>query len=330
MYDVARVRARVEAAPYREALNVAWRTRGVEGLFSHFVASSAYAEAVVQTEGKRLNTDDRTLIEFGFARTVGHAQLLQLEQIGAAARRRGQHLPAVAGGRIDTERLDVLRLWVKPDRTAKLQAAQLSATQRPWQAPIRLFSTRRYQEALASWPDPETQARTVDEIRLVAFGRAEAGDGRAQVDIERLRQLAPIDAGIAEALLLYRQGYTGLAVRALAAAFRQYRTVPWADEMIVTRATFLASQIAGAPDYQAASILFEATEEPFAVHVLEDGRRQLRLSLAKILGHDASLRVLLDLEPHPPWNRSMLRRRVEVYAATRHENLSRAERDLER
>src|SRR5262249_22337128 len=69
-YDLPRLRERVQKEPYRSALLHTWRTSGLEGLFSHYVARASFARALAHAASPILNTDDRSVIEFAFARTA--------------------------------------------------------------------------------------------------------------------------------------------------------------------------------------------------------------------------------------------------------------------
>src|SRR5262249_20573772 len=62
--------ARIAEEPFKSALAAAWRSIDLEGFLSHHVARSSLAKKVALAEQGRFNTDDRTLVEFGFARTA--------------------------------------------------------------------------------------------------------------------------------------------------------------------------------------------------------------------------------------------------------------------
>src|SRR5262249_36367883 len=70
VYDIGLLRARLQGEPYRSALPLVWGVDGVEGLFSGFVAGERFT-AEYPASGVPANTDDRTVLEFQFARSVG-------------------------------------------------------------------------------------------------------------------------------------------------------------------------------------------------------------------------------------------------------------------
>src|SRR5206468_3281056 len=71
----------------------AWRVDGVDGFFSHYLARDTVARAIAANAAS-MNTDDRTLIEFGFARALGAGASFSTDRILELAQKRGEHLPA--------------------------------------------------------------------------------------------------------------------------------------------------------------------------------------------------------------------------------------------
>ena len=79
-YDVPRLRARVAEEPYRSALAAVWRTADLEGFLAHYVAGPAVARELAREQA--LNTDDRTLVEYAFARHLGLGKAFQYRDSG--------------------------------------------------------------------------------------------------------------------------------------------------------------------------------------------------------------------------------------------------------
>src|SRR5438034_692920 len=107
--DLTRLATLVETEPYRSALALSWGVAGVEGLYSGFIADGRLAAALRDGERGRVNTDDRTLIEFEFARSVGRAGLFEAEDLFALAVARGNGRPPLAGGAVDWNLVGELR-----------------------------------------------------------------------------------------------------------------------------------------------------------------------------------------------------------------------------
>ncbi|PYQ30807.1 MAG: spermidine synthase [Acidobacteria bacterium] len=72
--DAASLRARLASEPYRTAYQKAWEVDSPEGFLSRLVANETFARAAA-AETNAVNTDDRTVIEFGFARNVNDLSL---------------------------------------------------------------------------------------------------------------------------------------------------------------------------------------------------------------------------------------------------------------
>ena len=85
-YNLAEIRARMAEEPYRSALAKAWRATDVEDFFAHFVADADFARAMARDEGGADNTDDRNVIEFALARSVGAEGHFGAEDLRGAAR----------------------------------------------------------------------------------------------------------------------------------------------------------------------------------------------------------------------------------------------------
>src|SRR5205814_6775444 len=90
--DADILRARVAQEPFRSALTHTWRVESLEGFLSHFLARDTFARAIARQESDR-NTDDRTLIEFGFARGLTEKQRFSMDELAAISRTRGEDQP---------------------------------------------------------------------------------------------------------------------------------------------------------------------------------------------------------------------------------------------
>ena len=87
-YDVPRLRARIAEEPYRSALAAVWRTADLEGFLAHYVAGPTVARDLAREQ--TLNTDDRTLVEYAFARHLGLGRHFNIETVEQLARDRGK------------------------------------------------------------------------------------------------------------------------------------------------------------------------------------------------------------------------------------------------
>jgi hypothetical protein len=294
----------VAQEPFRSAMSNAWRTESLEGFLGHFIAPDSLARALAKDEA--LNTDDRTPIEFGFARGLGGKERFDMNELSALARSRGEDRPAVSG--IDWNRYDAERAtmpWVNalPARpsaelAARHQAAvdydngQLAAVANAWR--------------LRRWTP-------VNSGELAALGEslADVGDNFATAFAEQLRPLRPIDADAIEARLYFRRGNHAASVALLQRAFIASRRDPWPSVDVAARALDLAPLLSKQRTF--AAPLFRALEQPFAAGQWNDARRQDRA----LVGIDMegcgphAVAALRALEPWPVWNEMMLKARVQ-------------------
>ena len=145
-YDIPRLRARIAAEPYRSALAAVWRTADLEGFLAHYVAGPAVARDLAGEQA--LNTDDRTLVEYAFARHLGLGRHFNIETVEKLARARGEDRPRVTGGAVDWD-------WVTDQRLAFLlgQGEQI----RPGRYPDLTLHQQYRLRALTAWWDSRSR-----------------------------------------------------------------------------------------------------------------------------------------------------------------------------
>jgi hypothetical protein len=103
VHDVGSLRARAAEEPFRSALLGAWSTTSLEGVLAHHVARPSFVRRIAELEGSRINTDDRALVEFGFARALTGARAIHARDVAALAHARDEDRPLLAGGDVDRD-----------------------------------------------------------------------------------------------------------------------------------------------------------------------------------------------------------------------------------
>ena len=98
-YEVPRLRLRIAEEPYKSALLNVMRMSSLEGLLGHYLADSAFTQAIARSEGARRNTDDHTEAEFAFARSSGSRESLDLRALMELAHARHRTVLRLAGSR---------------------------------------------------------------------------------------------------------------------------------------------------------------------------------------------------------------------------------------
>ena len=328
-YDLARIAARIEQEPYRSALRMTWRSTGVEGFLGRYLAGDALSRAIATAPGVQINTDDRNLIEFGFARSLGRDYQI-VNQIRTLARAVGATRPPTIGGSIDWRVADMAWasqivaeggvIQINPQASRDDQARQ--------RALIHYYLEENVDAARAAWMTQSQPPSDHNEVAMVADIQASAGAPEAIATIERLRQFNSSEADVMLAELKSAQGDVEGAAAALESAFATFRREPWAlprfTEKAVTRA-----QILGSANPAIARRLLAALAEPFAVKVADIQRRVVVAVLTrgvdfKGLCGDA----IAALEPNVPWARDFLVMRQRCYEETGDPRLAAAPREL--
>ena len=330
-YDVPRLRRRIEAEPFRRALAAVWRCDDLEGFLAHYVAGPAVARELAR--GQALNTDDRTLVEYAFARHLGLGKHFDIETVVRLAGAKGEDRPPVKGEAVDWGRVEDQRLAFLISQGAQITADRYEDLTLEQQYRLRALSAwwaLRSADGLAWWERQPQQPQGLLELSAVAYMMAVNQREEAIQYLEQLRPLQPVEADVSLAILRLRQGRTEEGVAALESAFAGYRRDPWAWPDLMRRALALAIEL-GDRDLAHAQRLFQALRDPFVMDYARETRLNALLNLGYKLNFPQNcIEVLLELEPHVPWKRDVLEARVECYQAGGHAYLERAQEDLKK
>ncbi|HVE72371.1 MAG TPA: fused MFS/spermidine synthase, partial [Thermoanaerobaculia bacterium] len=109
LIDADALRARLGTNPYRAASFNTWRTTDMEGFLAHFFTNEDFARAAAK-QAEAINTDDLTVIEFGFARSIDAGTALQ-DQLARDAERTRTMRPRIRGT-VDWASVERQRPWV--------------------------------------------------------------------------------------------------------------------------------------------------------------------------------------------------------------------------
>jgi spermidine synthase len=331
-YSADALSARIAEEPFRTALANVWRAVSMEGLLAHYVANDSLARTIAHTPGVDVNSDDRNVVEFGLARSVGRAGsliVLELRQLAAAT---GASRPPFASDTgVDWSTVDTARMsyyvgqgWfgeVTPQGSPSEQARQ--------RALLRYYESSDAAGARGLWQQQSGLPRDPTELAMVANLEADEGSDAALPLIEGMRAYSQIEADVTLAVLRLRQSKTGAATAALETAFTRLRSDPWPGLRFKQAALAMAATV-GARDPAAARQLFDALREPFAVRSVDEARMLTAAELATRLDFASFCRQPVGgLEPFAPWNQDFLRMRQQCYLATSDPRLAGATLDLQ-
>lgn len=329
VHDLARVERRSEHEPYRSALADAWGVAGAEGFYAGYLANPGFARALAGSGLAAVNTDDRPVIEYGFARNLGRIGLFQVGELASAARARGEHRPRFRGPEPDW--------WLVEDAMIAREATFGRMTPLSGSADERLrerYGLRRAYVAndwaalREGWAGHEGELRHRIDLLAYAEALASAGDPRAREMADHLAEITPAEAEAVLALLEYRQDNPQTASFYLASLFDRLRSDPWIRPGIASSALRLASLLSGR-DRELAEGLFEQLAEPFAVGLADEERRLVRLEIAAhVKRKSACVEAFAAFEPWVRWDEPTLAARATCYELNDDPRLLRARRDL--
>jgi tetratricopeptide (TPR) repeat protein len=334
-YPTGALRQKLQQEPFRTAMRQSWRSVGLEGFLAHYVANNSFARAIAQQEKSLLNTDDRNLIEFGFARNLGNITNFDVRDLRELARSRGEDRPAVTGGDVDWASVEDQRVAFFTEYDAKPPIPSSFSREQRLRAEAQIsYLKGDYKDTLALWKSQPKSPSNLTELVMVAECLADTGDDNAILYIEKLRAFQPLEAAILIARLSWRQHRPQEATAALEAAFERYREDPWPWQKLMERALDLAVTVAtGDTDHSSAMRLHAALSQPFSVSLWNDKRLSSALRIARHLGDaktaDLARNAVASFEPHIPWQGDFLLFRFECYQKTGDPRAAAAYRDLQ-
>jgi len=326
-YDGSRLRERLRQEPYVSALRDAWRVSDLEGFLSHYVARPSLARTLPSSERTPLNTDDANVVEFAFARSLGHDTFFDVEEMRQVARTSGEDRPPVSG-EVDWAAVNRWRVAAatssgrSPTATAGMTVEELRQA-----LAQKSFVEARPEAVLTNWRAQPWEPRGSIEEIVLAEALAQGGEETAIDLIERIRQRRSVEADVLLARLRWRQGRLEEAAQALERAFQVYREDPWPLAILVRNSFAVVLDIASR-DAGLAARLEESLAQPFALFLLDEERRLIRLEVASRLDASRYAHAVEDMEPNVPWRRSILERRAQAYAATGNSLAPLARREL--
>src|SRR5439155_23194692 len=104
--------------PFRSGLRNAWAVTDAAGVYARYVCGTSTARRL--GTGARLNTDDRPVVEYAFARTLGAAGAFDVAELRAFSRARGDDLPPSIRTTPDAVQIEPERLSIGVAHDAKI------------------------------------------------------------------------------------------------------------------------------------------------------------------------------------------------------------------
>lgn len=327
--DVPRMRARLAEEPYRTAAEKVWRVTALEGVLAHHAAAPGLAREIARVEGGAINTDERNLLEWGFARGMGREGGFTDTDISAIARARNEERPATVGGPVDWVAVDEQRraFDAQWNRSPRAGAEGADAIRRA--EAYAAFVNRDPRAVVAAWANQPRPPEGPFELSMIGEALAETGAESAAAVLDRLRVHEATEADALLARLRLHQGRLPEAVTALESALLAYRKDPWPRHEVMRKAVS-ETALAVAVDAPSARRVHAALREPFALHGVDDDRLESLLKLSpRVDLRGTCMEAVSNLEPHFPFRADLLALRKQCYEAVGSPRLAHAVAELD-
>ncbi|HEY3820169.1 MAG TPA: fused MFS/spermidine synthase [Polyangiaceae bacterium] len=318
--QVPALRARIASEPFARALHLTWRVDDLEGLLAHFVARAAMATRIAGEWGEPLNTDDRCIAEFGFARGMAEIDRhpARVTDVRSWAAEHGEDVPELTAGEVDWDRVALERAEIpcayKDDPPYETPAGASDDTRERLDfVAAGAESGRPDEKHREAWLSRPRDNPTPIERRYAAEAFLEAGAATAPAWIDGLATTDPLDASVLRARWLDDQKRPAEATAELEGALVAARADPWMSNRAMSQALRLAMKIA----YREPSLeprIAAMLAQPFAIDAMRDRRLNDLISIAQgSRDFRACAAAYREMEPNAPWSTWQLEERIECY-----------------
>jgi hypothetical protein len=326
-YSVAQLRERIALPVIKQALAVSWYVYDLEGFLAHFTASAGWADAIARQGATPLNTDDRTLLEYRFAKTVGSASPFSVEAIRKRLAELNYHRLPLSGDAVDWNVVELRRqefnVLFGTDPSAELLSDREDIV---LAEALAAYKAGDYARVIDRWPPGYREPTGVIQRMLLARAYAEMGRPDCLALIASFEAEFPIEAAGINAVFYSQLGNVEEVTKALERFYALLEKSPWLVTKAADAALIRTLQLAQA-DRAAAEKMYAILSRPLASYRYEYLRKRLRFYVARNLGTEKQVEALAALEPHVRWTADVLKPRAEVYAVVNHPYAARAQRE---
>jgi len=306
--DIEILKRRVAQEPFASAMRAAWQTSSAEGVLARFVAGPALAAAVRDGGLTPINTDDRNLLEFMLAKSVGRFGHFRVETMMEAARNVGAGRPPLASGSPAPD-------WDLVERErigAFIESPDGRSPELEWLTEFhRLWRRGDAHAAIDVWESHNLPPYTDAEWIGLASALSSIGDPTAETILADLALSYPTEAALLSGRLWLTGGDPQRAFESFRFATDSLMLKPWAHPAVFQSYFSDLDRIAGS-DPELARAVFDLLGSPLAVERARDERHWARLRVAAQIDARAFDEALEDVEPWVPWDLWLLQRRAQV------------------
>jgi hypothetical protein len=329
--SVEELRKRIDQEPFRSALLYAWGVIDLEGVLAHYVANPELARVIAakDLEEGLVNTDDRMLIEFSFARTLGRPDVNIVDELHQQAGSRKMHYPAWLDRSVDWQLVIDNNSLLSANMGFQADSRGMADDHQARIAAYNFFNWDQMaaDQILQMWSQQDREPQYPLELAMLAEAYAEKGDSRALSLVNQLNKFHPVTAKAILARYYLRSGDPARALEALKTALTEFRVYPWVQIKVLYRSFDLGLELVNAIPGRAMD-LFEMFSEPFCVRIHEYTRKIKLIQISAALPPSEGIKALWQVEPHFPWTEEFLRYRLQVYRKTNHSLAPLAQKEL--
>jgi spermidine synthase len=334
-FEAEALRARLKEEPLKSAIAAAWRGNSLEDFLAHYIGNGAVAKALQRLASWPLNTDDRTIIEFAFARSVNLPNGFQLPNLRMSAKAAKADRPEVLKGEVDWDRVEEARIsmYGSLNRAEQIRAS-LNGEQKNRAAAFASYLDGDLAAAWREWHSQSSEPKTPSQIAMVAECLAAEGDNAAIPYIDKLTESFPNDAEAIRAEYYWRTKQPQAATESLGNFLRHLQDDPWPARDLIKRSMNRAELIAKSDRSKMAGVyLYNALRKPLCVRNNESDRLSTLLAIGTYLDGDEPGQYLLPaleaFEPYVIWQRKFLLGRKIAYNAAHSPRAPQADRDFD-
>jgi spermidine synthase len=331
--DLERVAKRLPQKPYRTGMGKIAGIYELEGFLALHSANHRLADKALEMLAGQLNTDDRNLLEYRFARSVGRPVGVSHREIREAAEEAQAKSPSVAGT-YDEKRRGLLGARLHQASGEKIPSFPTAYAKRLelWRAlSFEDFgSARRLLRGLS----PPPKHDLLERLLLIEIpARLPGNVATRRVVFRELDELAKGGYKAEAACLRLQAAIVDKAHESVGPLARSAldlaRVDPWITKALFRRTLRMLQERVRKPPV-AKQVCEQLLRGPFALRNLESSRLSIALTLSSVAKDGTLLaRVLGALEPFPIWKRWPLEQRARLYAEAGSDLSDRAARDLE-
>jgi spermidine synthase len=336
-YTASELRERIASPRIRQALAESWKVYDLEGFLAHFTGGAGWADEVAKQGGAPLNTDDRTILEYSFAKTVGRPSPFSIEDVRKYLAALGVHRPWPSeGDGVDWNSVEIHRqlfnllFGVEPSKALLAQPEDVALVEafQEYRAANQLPPKGDFANVVRRWPTKYRDSASGIQRMLLARSYAELGQPDCLELIVSIEEQFPSEAAAINAIFYAQLGNTSEAAKSLVQFYTLLGESPWVINVVADAALLRTAQVAAA-DQEAARQLFPLLAQPLASGRYDYSRKLVRFLVAQRLGVKEMVEALAETEPHVRWTANVLKPRAEAYAAVNHPLAGRAQRDWE-